>query len=112
MRWYRSVAVVYGGLLLAVGLAAVVADRGLLAADHARRQQDDALQVAQSTIHAIRTQVQGMARALDADLGRILNLFRCSAQDLGQPGRSHRACRSDFALTSDLCTGDRCILLE
>ena len=91
MRWYRSVAVVYGGLLLAVGLAAVVADRGLLAADHARRQQDDALQVAQSTIHAIRTQVQGMARALDADLGRAASV--AASHDVGASGEA-RAGRS------------------
>ena len=95
MRWYRSVAVVYGGLLLAVGLAAVVADRGLLAADHARRQQDDALQVAQSTIHAIRTQVQGMARALDADLGRAASV--AASHDVGASGgaRAGRSAEAD-----------------
>jgi signal transduction histidine kinase/DNA-binding response OmpR family regulator/HPt (histidine-containing phosphotransfer) domain-containing protein len=90
MRWYRSVAVFYGGLLLAVGLAAVVADRGLLAADHARRQQSDALQVAQSTIHAIRTQVLGVGRALDADVARAASVVAArdaGAMVRGGPGR-------------------------
>lgn len=49
---------------------------------------------------------------LHADLRRVLDLRRRAADDRTQAGRGHRACRSDFALATDLCAGYRRIAFD
>jgi hypothetical protein len=49
---------------------------------------------------------------LDSDLGRILDLIRCTAQNLSQSGRGHRTRRADLALAAHLCSRDGGVLLE
>ena len=49
---------------------------------------------------------------LDTDLGRVLDLLRGAAEDLGEPRGRHGASRPDLTLAAHLGTGDGGTLLE
>src|SRR3712207_8482339 len=64
-------------------------------------------------LHQSTHRVAGEAQvALDADLGGVLHLLRCSPDHLGEGGGGHGTGRDDLGLAADLGTGDERGLLE